>query len=70
MKTLGVVIEEMKQKIVAIAAKVRRYHERVDRFGQNRIFQNNQRPFYRELNQEGETCDDDQPDAEKSNKFW
>ena len=70
MKTLGVVIEEMKQKIVAIAAKVRRYHERVDKFGQNRIFQNNQRPFYRELNQEGETCDDDQPDAEKSNKFW
>ena len=70
MKTLGVVIEEMKQKIVAIAAKVRRYHERVDRFGQNRIFQNNQRPFYRELNQEGETCDDDQPGAEKSNKFW
>ena len=70
MKTLGVVIEEMKQKIVASAAKVRRYHERVDRFGQNRIFQNNQRPFYRELNQEGETCDDDQPDAEKSNKFW
>ena len=70
MKTLGVVIEELKQKIVAIAAKVRRYQERVDRIGQNRIFQNNQRPFYRELNQEGETCDDDQRDAEKSNKFW
>ena len=41
-KTLGVVIEELKQRIVAIVAKVRRYQERVDRFRQNRMFQNNQ----------------------------
>ena len=33
------------------------------------MFQNNQRQFYRELNQEGERCDDDQPDAEESRKF-
>ena len=39
-KTLGVVIEELKLRIVAIAAKVRRYQEMVDRFRQ---FQNNQR---------------------------
>ena len=37
-KTLGVVIEELKQRILAIAAKVRRYQERVDRFRQNRMF--------------------------------
>ena len=49
-KTLGVVIEELRQRIVAIAAKVRRYQERVDRFRQNIMFQNNQRQFYRELN--------------------
>ena len=41
LKTLSVVIEEMKQRIVTIAAKVRRYQERVDRFRQNRMFQNN-----------------------------
>ena len=29
-KTLGVVIEELKQRIVAIAGKVRWYQERVD----------------------------------------
>ena len=52
MKTLGVAIEELKQRIVATAAKVRRYQERVDRFRQNRMFQNNQRQFFRELNQE------------------
>ena len=60
----------MKQGIVAIAAKVRRYQERVDRFRQNKMFQNNQRQSYREVNQEGERCDDDQPDAEESEKFW
>ena len=69
-KILGIVIEELKQRIVAIAAKVRRYQERVEKFRQNRMFQNNQRQFYRELNQEGEKCDDDQPDAEESKKFW
>ena len=34
------------------------------------MFQNNQRQFSRELNQEGERCDYDQPDAEESEKFW
>ena len=48
-KALGVLIEELKQRIVAIAANVR-YQERVDRFRQNRMFQNNQRHFYSELN--------------------
>ena len=68
---MGAVIEELKQRIVAIAAKIRRYQERVNRFRQNRMFQNNQKKqFYRELNQEGERYDDDQPDAEKSKKFW
>ena len=67
---MGAVTEELTQKIVAIAAKVRRYQERVDGLRQNRIFQNNQRQFYRELNLEGERWDDDQPDAEESKKFW
>ena len=42
LKALGVVIEELKQRIVAIAANVRRYQEMVDRFRHNRMFQNNQ----------------------------
>ena len=42
-KTLGVNIEELKQRIVAIAAKFKRYQERVDRFRQTKMFQNNQR---------------------------
>ena len=69
-KRLNVVIEELKQRIAAIAAKVRRYQGRVDSYRQNRLFENNQRKFYRELDQEEESCDDDQPVAEESKQFW
>ena len=47
-KILNVVIEELKQRITAIAAKVRRYQGRVDSYRQNRLFENNQRQFNRE----------------------
>ena len=68
-KRLNVVIEEFKQRIAAIAAKVRRYKEQVDSFRQKILFENNQRQFYRELDQEEESCDD-QPVAEESKQFW
>ena len=42
-KTLNVVIEELKQRITAIAAKVRRYQGWVDSYRQKRLFENNQR---------------------------
>ena len=42
-KRLNVVVEELKQKIATIAAKVRRYQGRVDSFRKNRLFENNQR---------------------------
>ena len=70
LKTLGVGIEELKQRIVTIVAKFRTYQERLDRFRQNRIFQNNQKQFYRKLNQEEERCGDDQPYVKESKKFW
>ena len=66
---LNVVIEELKQIITATAAKVRRYQGRVDSNRQNRLFENYQRQFYRELDQEVERCDDDQPVAEEWNSF-
>ena len=68
-KRLNVVIEKLKQRITAIAEKVRRYQGRVDSYRQNRLFENNQRQFYRELDQEEERCDDDQPVAEESKQF-
>ena len=44
-----------------------RYQGRVDSYRQ---FGNNPRQFYRELYQEEERCDDDQPVAEESKQFW
>ena len=69
-KRLNVVIEELKQRITAVAAKVRRYQGLVDSYRQNRLSENNERQFYRELEQEKERRDDDQPLAEESKKFW
>ena len=60
----------MKQRITAIAAKVRRYQGRVDNYRENRLFENNQRQLYRELDQEEERYDDDQPVADESKQFW
>ena len=36
-KTGGVIMEELKQRIVAIEAKFRKYQERVDRSRQNNV---------------------------------
>ena len=69
-KRLNVVIEDMKQRITANAVKVRRYQGRADSYRQNRLFEKNQRQFYRELDQEEERCDDDQPVTEESKQFW
>ena len=66
---MNVFIEELKQKITAIAAKVRRYQGLVDSYRKNRLFENDQRQIYRELDQEEESCDDDQPVAEESKQF-
>ena len=63
---MNVVIEELKQRITAIAAKIRRYQGRIDSYRQSRLFENNQRQFYRELDHEEERCDDDQRMPEES----
>ena len=42
-KRLNVVIEELKQRITAFEAKVRRHQGWVDSFRQNRLFENNKR---------------------------
>ena len=59
-----------RNRIIAVAANVRRYQGRVDSHRQNRLIGNNQGKFYRELDQEEERCDDDQPVAEELKHFW
>ena len=60
----------MKQRITAIAAEVRRYQGWLDSYRQSRLFENNKRQFYRELDQEEEICDNNQSVAEESKQFW
>ena len=69
-KRLNIVFEELKQRITAIAAKVKRYQAQVDSYRQNRLFENNQNQFYRKLDQAEERRDDNQPLAEESKQFW
>ena len=45
-----VVKEEIRQRIVAKAAKVKRFNDRIRPFQQNRLYQVNQRELFREVN--------------------
>ncbi len=68
-KGLTTIIEELKQRLVAKAAKIKRYGDRITQFRQNRMFAVEQKKVYKELNREasGESVI---PDAEESKKFW
>ena len=48
-KGIGVVIEELKQRVVAKAAKVKRYEGRVEQYRQNRMYQSNQKRLFERL---------------------
>ena len=45
-----VVKEEIRQRIVAKAAKVKRYSDRIKQFRQNRLYRVNQKELFREIN--------------------
>lgn len=49
LKGVGVVIEELKQRINAKPHKTKRYSHQVTQFWQNRLFDTNQRQLYNEL---------------------
>ena len=62
------VIEELKLGIIAKAAKVRRYKERIKQFKQNRLFKEDQSRFYQEIN--GEERSNEVPNKKKAKAFW
>ena len=64
-------IEELKQRVLAKIAKVKRYEQRVKQYRQNRLFQSDQERFYVELNNgQGREFDKVIPDADETIKFW
>ena len=52
-KGLKTVIEELKQRMLAKSAKVKRYEQRTEQFRQNSIFDFDQKKIYAELNRNG-----------------
>ena len=62
-------IEELKQRILAKASKIRRYEERIKQYRQNRLFTIDQNKVYREINGQI-NMEKIIPDAAESRIFW
>ena len=48
-KGIKTISEELKQRVVAKAAKIKRFKQRCDRYKEGKLFKTNQRQFYRNL---------------------
>ena len=51
-KGINLVIEELKQRLIAKNTKVKRYEQKISQFRQNQLFQVNQKQVHKELNRE------------------
>ena len=71
-KGLPCMVEELKQRLRAKAAKIKRFQRRGERYHQNRLFGNNQRQFYRNLQSNPEEHTSSHPGADKESclSFW
>ena len=61
--------EELKQRMFAKSAKVRRYQQRTEQFRQNRMFDFDQKKMYAVFNGDG-VRPSDVTNAEESKRFW
>ena len=68
-KGVKVVMEELKQRITAKAAKIDRYEKRINQFRINRMFSSNQKRVFVELNDEV-IKENTVPNADESRTFW
>ena len=68
-KGLKAVIEELKQRMLAKSAKVKRCEQRIEQFRQNRNFDRDQKKIYAESNGNG-IRSNGVPNAEECTKFW
>ena len=67
-KGLGVVLEELKQRLQAKSMKIKRYDQRIEQYRINRLFQQDQKQVYQQLN--GKVNSGEKPDADESRRFW
>ena len=68
-KGLNTVIEELRQRLSAKAAKIRRYEQRIEQYKQDRMFRYDQKKVYQDLNGENRK-QEVKPDAQQSTAFW
>ena len=67
-KRLNVVLEELKQRIQANTTKIKWYGQRFEQYRINRLFQQDQKRVYQQLN--GKIKSSEKPDTEESRRFW
>ena len=61
--------EILKEKIKGFVEKIKRFKERDDQYRQNRLFQENQKKFYAERENNGKV-NAPAPDPEEATAFW
>ena len=69
-KGFGVAREEIKQRIAAKTAKIKRYSDRISQYQQNRTFQNNQKRFYQNVDCGEKQKESQAPQSEQARDFW
>ena len=65
-----VVIAELKQRLQAKSAKLKEYEQRIHRYQVNRLFQQDQKRVYQQLDGTCSSFSEVRPDAEESQRFW
>ena len=63
-----VVIEELKQRLQAKSAKLKRYEQRIHRYQENRLFQQDQKRVYQQMNGTSSNFSEVRP--EESQQLW
>ena len=61
--------EELKQRLHAKTAKLKRYEERVNQYKINRMFVRNQKIVYQQMD-DIRNINNEKPNAEESKQFW
>ncbi|XP_030762944.1 uncharacterized protein LOC115887619 [Sitophilus oryzae] len=69
-QNLRTLLENLKQKISALGARLRRYNQRVKRYKQNRDFQLNQKLFYRNLATDSQQQQGKPPEKAHMMEYW
>ena len=65
-----VVIEELKQRLQAKSAKLKSYEQRIYQYQANRLFQQDQKRVYQQMNGTSSSFSEVRLVAEESQQFW